>query len=69
MADVGERNPNGLRLVRKTDERSNSHRFAHIWVVQCERGHEGGVNSCDFHLRRCPDCDPTAAEWERMAVT
>ena len=67
MADVGERNPNGLLLVRKTGESSGSHRFARIYVVRCGQGHEGGVNGCDFHVRRCPDCDPDARPWEPRA--
>ena len=63
MAEVGERNPNGLLLVRKTDTHSGNHRFARIWVVRCEQKHEGSINSCDFHVRCCPDCDPTAKPW------
>ena len=54
------RNPNRLVLVRKTNERSSTHRFALVWVLRCPEGHRVRANSCDAHIRRCPTCDPTA---------
>ena len=53
-------NPNGLVLVRKTNERSSTHRFALVWVLRCPQGHRVRANSCDAHIRRCPTCDPAA---------
>lgn len=53
-------NVNGLRLVRKTDQRSSTHPFALVWVLQCPEGHTVRCNSCDAHIRRCPTCDPSA---------
>jgi hypothetical protein len=60
----GDVNQNGQKLVRKTDTRSTTHRFARIWVMRCPRGHEYGSNSCDAHIRRCPSCDTRVAQGE-----
>lgn len=56
---IDEFNDNRQRLVEKTTRRSTTHRFARIWVLECERcGHRYGSNSCDAHIRLCPDCGP-----------
>lgn len=50
-------NKNNILLINKTKERSANHRFALIWKVRCEHGHEFDCNSCDFHERKCPFCN------------
>ena len=63
--DIGDVNPNGQQLVRRTDARSTTHPFATIWAMRCQGcGREYGSNSCDAHIRRCPHCDPSAAAGE-----
>lgn len=63
--NIGEINRNGQTLVKKTDAKSTTHSFATIWVMSCtECGNEYGCNSCDAHLRKCPQCDKTAASGE-----
>ena len=58
MRNIGDVNANGLRLDRKTDKRSVLHRFARVWVVTCSScGRTFRINGCDFHCRRCPECD------------
>ena len=52
--EVGDRNKHGQVLIKKTGQAGN-HRFARLWVLRCEYGHEYGANSCDFHERRCPE--------------
>ena len=71
MVDVGEQNKIGLlRLVERTDEPSNNHPYARIWLVEClEMNHKGSVNSCDFHSRRCPECEPDSAKPWNVAAT
>jgi rRNA maturation endonuclease Nob1 len=55
--DVGDVNRAGQELLRKTAARSTTHRFARIWAMRCSAcNHEFGSNSCDAHLRRCPEC-------------
>ena len=57
MAKIGDLNPNGQRLIAKTDQRGN-HRFAKRWVLECTTpgcGVRYGANSCDFHIRKCPE--------------
>ncbi len=57
MPKVGDINVNGQRLVAKTDLPGN-HRFAKLWEIECtDPGCSAhyGANSCDFHLRRCPE--------------
>lgn len=53
--DQGDVNQNGQELVRKTGNKSTTHRFATIWLMRCRTcNHEYGSNSCDAHIRRCP---------------
>ena len=48
---------NGQVLVEKTRMPSTTHPFAKIWKARCSAcGITYGVNSCDFHIRRCPSC-------------
>ena len=59
LADSGtERiSKNGQVLVEKTRMPSTSHPYAKIWKARCGAcGLTYGVNSCDFHIRRCPSC-------------
>lgn len=62
---AGDANQHGQQLIRKTNLRSTSHRFATIWVLQCRAcGTRYGSNSCDAHIRRCPNCHPQAKPGE-----
>jgi hypothetical protein len=64
---VGEANANRQELVRKTSAPSTTHPFAKIWVMRCRVcGGEYGSNSCDAHIRRCPNCSPAAAKGEPL---
>ncbi len=56
---IGEENKNNQILVRKTTNKSTTHRFARIWVMRCSScKYEYGSNSCDAHERHCPKCTP-----------
>ena len=58
---VGEENPNGQRLVRRTTDAGTDHNN-YVWVLDCEHcGHEYGANGSDFHHRKCPKCQGGAA--------
>jgi len=52
--NVGSKNRHNLVLVEKTKRRSSNHPFALVWIVRCQHGEQFGVNSCDFHNRKCP---------------
>jgi hypothetical protein len=54
-AQVGDANATGQVLVEKTEERSPNHPFAKVWIVRCPRHGVYRANSCDFHIRKCPD--------------
>ncbi|AVF05385.1 hypothetical protein C4375_17920 [Devosia sp. I507] len=59
MAEIGDLNRNGQRLLLKTAFKGTDHN-QYIWALQCQRnecGHVYGANGSDFHLRRCPKCD------------
>jgi hypothetical protein len=59
--EVGDANRNGQELIRKTEGRSDTHRFAKVWVMRCHAcNREYGSNSCDAHIRRCPYHDQGA---------
>ena len=48
---------NGQVLIEKTHMPSTSHPYAKIWKARCgDCGTTYGVNSCDYHIRRCPNC-------------
>ncbi|MEA1961330.1 MAG: hypothetical protein U9N81_08695 [Bacillota bacterium] len=55
-------NKNGQQLIEKTEMPSSTHYNQKIWIVKCEdqNGHGCktiyGVNGCDFHIRKCPNC-------------
>jgi hypothetical protein len=56
-ARVGDVNKHGQTLLAKTEERGNHH-FARLWRLRCSEpgcGLEYEANSCDFHIRRCPN--------------
>ena len=60
-ANVGNINPNGQRLVRKTTE-PGTDRNQYIWLLTCEKcSHEYGANGSDYHHRKCPNCQKGAA--------
>lgn len=45
------------RILEKSKEKSNSHSFATVWVLECTHcNNVYGANSCDVHLRKCPSC-------------
>lgn len=54
-AKIGAVNQHGQVLVQVTDERSRNHAFAKVWIVRCPQHGTYRINSCDFHIRRCPD--------------
>jgi hypothetical protein len=51
---IGDKNSHGQELVEKTEERSPNHAFAKVWIVNCPTQGNYRANSCDFHIRRCP---------------
>ena len=64
---LGDVNDHSQELVRKTDLKSTTHKFAKIWVMRChECESEYGCNSCDAHIRKCPLCDNTSAIGEPL---
>src|SRR5678816_4201114 len=63
-----EPNRHGQRPLFKSNWRSNTHRYARIWVMLCNRGHIYGSNSCDAHERRCQACDDDARPGEAMPL-
>ena len=66
--NAGESNRNGQKLLRKTEKKSTTHPFARIWVLQCGKCHEKyGSNSCDAHIRKCPNCNTTASKAEPIS--
>jgi len=66
---VGEKNKNNQQLVLKTDSKSTTHPYAKIWVMRCSRcGNEYGCNSCDAHIRLCPNCNTKAAKGEPIST-
>ncbi len=59
---IGEINRNGQSLLKITVKKSTTHPYANIWVMKCIHcGNEYGCNSCDAHIRKCPNCDKSAA--------
>ena len=54
-------NPNGQIVVEKLEGKTN-HRFAKPYRMKCTLcQHEYIANSCDAHLRLCPNCQDGAA--------
>jgi hypothetical protein len=54
-ANPGDQNSYGQVLVEKTKDRSPNHPFATVWILRCPRHGIYKANSCDFHIRKCPD--------------
>jgi hypothetical protein len=52
---AGRQNKNGQILVETTDLSSPNHRFAKVWILRCPKHGTYKANSCDFHIRRCPE--------------
>jgi hypothetical protein len=53
--NVGDKNQNDQELIRRTATPSGTHPFARVWEMECGRcGHRYGCNSCDAHIRHCP---------------
>jgi len=42
--------------ILKTDQPGN-HPYALKHILLCECGHIFGANSCDVHIRLCPECE------------
>ena len=58
MAEEGDLNRNGQRLLRKTTFKGTDHN-QRIWALQCEHvgcGHVYGADGADFFERKCPKC-------------
>lgn len=60
MAEPGDRNRNEQELIRKTKKRGNGSN-QYVWVLRCHADCAGtapdyGANGCDFHERKCPEC-------------
>lgn len=55
MAEVGDANAKSQVLIEKTQERSPNHRFAKVWILRCPKHGNYKANSCDFHIRQCPE--------------
>ena len=56
VAGIGDVNPKGQKLVRKTDSRGTDHN-QYIWEIECSHcGTLYGANGSDFHHRNCPSC-------------
>lgn len=54
-------NPNGQIIIKGLQGNTN-HPFAKPYLLKCEHcSHEYIANSCDVHLRRCPNCQDGAA--------
>ena len=54
-------NENDQRLIFKTNILSPNHPYAKVWVIECGNCHINYlINSCDFHIRNCPYCNPDA---------
>lgn len=51
---IGDRNKHGQILVETTDQSSPNHAFAKVWILNCPKHGTYKANSCDFHIRRCP---------------
>lgn len=63
--EIGQANRNQQVLVRRSSQRSSTHPFAKVWIMRCQGcDQEYGCNSCDAHLRQCPNCSPRAARAE-----
>ena len=56
-AQIGDISTNRQKLINKTKKPSTTHFNQKIWVVACQKcEHVYGVNGCDFHERKCPEC-------------
>jgi Zn finger protein HypA/HybF involved in hydrogenase expression len=56
MAEPNDTNVHNQKLIEKTALAGN-HPFAKMWKLECcECNQTYGANSCDFHIRRCPNC-------------
>lgn len=53
----GEINRNNQELIIITNIHGKSKPDQYIWILRCtECSHEYGANGCDFHIRKCPNC-------------
>jgi hypothetical protein len=51
---IGCRNKHGQILVETTQQPSPNHAFAKVWILRCPTHGTYKANSCDLHIRRCP---------------
>jgi hypothetical protein len=54
-AQLGDQNTHGQVLLEKTAARSPNHPFATVWLLRCPKHGPYRANSCDFHIRKCPE--------------
>jgi hypothetical protein len=61
MAEIGNINRNGQKLICKTNHPGTDHN-QHVWIVYCpECNLLYGVNGADFYERLCPNHQGGAA--------
>ena len=53
--EIGKHNRHGQILIEATKQPSPNHPFAKVWIVCCPTHGIYKANSCDFHIRRCPE--------------
>jgi hypothetical protein len=54
MAEIGDVNPNGQKLICKTNHPGTDHN-QYVWIVYCPKCNLlYGVNVTDFYERKCP---------------
>lgn len=53
----GDKNDNQQELIERTNEHSTTNQDQYIWILKCLKcSNYYGANGCDFHIRRCPEC-------------
>lgn len=64
---IHEVNKNRQEVIEKTKKKSPSHPFASVWILlyhDCNKSYL--ANSCDAHIRRCPNCQEGKARTSHM---
>jgi len=55
MAEIGEINRNGQKLISKTTHRGTDHQ-QYVWIIYCSDCNLlYGINGSDFFERKCPN--------------
>ena len=44
-----------LKILERSDKQSPNHPYAKVWLAECSCGEIFRINSCDAHIRRCPN--------------